>query len=135
MSVSEYGVIIQAGTVESWTTNHSHQQSIEDVLNHIAEKAGSQLAAGARAFDVVQDAVAAMEICELFNAGKGAALNEDGEHEVRSHFTDVLKDIINAIESIARSGYSGWGIRKFRCRSLCSRGKASNPCCTRCTRP
>ena len=91
MSISKYGVIIHAGTIESWTTNHIHQQSIEDTLNRIAEKAGSQLAAGARALDVVQDAVAAMETCELFNAGKGAALNEDGEHEVRSHFSNILK--------------------------------------------
>ena len=97
MSISKYGVIIHAGTNESWTTNHTYQQSIEDTLHCIAEKAGSQLAAGARALDVVQDAVAAMETCELFNAGKGAALNEDGEHEVRSHFLNVLKDITNTM--------------------------------------
>ena len=97
MSVSKYGVIIHAGTIESWTTNCNHQQSIEDTLNRITEKAGSQLAAGARAVDVVQDAVAAMETCELFNAGKGAAVNEDGEYEVRYHFSNVLKNVINTI--------------------------------------
>lgn len=91
MSISTYGVIIHAGATESWTTNHTHQQSIEETLNLIAEKAGSQLAAGARAIDVVQDAVAAMETCELFYAGKGAVLNEDGEHEVRSRFSSILK--------------------------------------------
>ena len=110
MSVSTYGVIIHAGTIESWTTTHTHQQIIEDTLNRIAEKAGSQLAAGARAVDVVQNAVATMETCELFNARKGAALNEDGEHEVRSHLSNVLKDIIKTMKYIAGGGHSGWGI-------------------------
>ena len=93
MSVSKSSVIIHAGTIESWTSNCFHQQNIEDTLNRIIEKAGSQLAAGA--VDVVQDAVAAVETCELFNAGKGAAVNKDGEHETRSHFSNVLKNIIN----------------------------------------
>ena len=90
MSISKYGIIIHAGTSESWTTRYAHQQTIEDMLNRIVEKAKSQLAAGARAVDVVQDAVAAMEACESFNAGKGAALNEDEKHEVRSHLFAVL---------------------------------------------
>ena len=85
MSFSKYGIIIHAGISESWTTSYAHQQTIEDILNRIVEKAKSHLAAGARAVDVVQDAVAAMEACEFFNAGKGAALNKDKEHEVRSH--------------------------------------------------
>ncbi len=97
MSVSNYGIVIHAGTTESWTTNSTHQQTIEDILNRIAEEAGSQLAAGERAVDVVRDVVAAMETCELFNAGKGAALNEDGEHEVCSHFSSILKDITNTV--------------------------------------
>ena len=59
-------------------------------MNRIVEKAKSQSVAGARAVDVVQDAVAAMEACEIFNARKGAAFNEDKEHEVRSHLLAVL---------------------------------------------
>ena len=90
MSISKYGIIVHAGTNESWTTRYAHQQTIEDILDRIAEQAKSQLAAGARAVDVVQNAVAAMETCELFNAGKGAALNEDKEHEVRSDLFGVL---------------------------------------------
>ena len=90
MSISKYGIIIHAGTSESWTTSYAHQQTIEDILNRIVEKAKSQLTAGAKAVDVVQNAVAAMEACEFFNAGKGAVLNEDKEHEVRSHLFSVL---------------------------------------------
>jgi beta-aspartyl-peptidase (threonine type) len=46
------------------------------------------LAGGGRALDAVQAAVVAMEDSPHFNAGHGAALNADGEHELDSSIMD-----------------------------------------------
>ena len=83
MSGSKYAVALHAGATESWKTDPTHQQRVESILNEVALEAGSRLSCGAKALDVVQAAVSALEDCEHFNAGRGAVLNEDGEHEVR----------------------------------------------------
>lgn len=82
MAVSRYCAILHAGTTESWQTNLAHQKGVESILQSVVQKAGAQWAIGAKALDVVQSVVAALEDCTHFNAGKGAVLNEDGKHEV-----------------------------------------------------
>lgn len=81
-AASETYFALHAGVSESWETDLNRQQEIEQVLVEIAETARSNLSAGASALDVVEAAVVALEDCSLFNAGKGAALSEDGSHEV-----------------------------------------------------
>ena len=51
-------------------------------LSRILSDGGARLAAGARALDVVTEAVRALEDCPHLNAGRGAVLNAAGEHEL-----------------------------------------------------
>lgn len=82
MTPAKYGIVIHAGTSDVWNNDTPHQQQVEETLKNIAQVALAKLQFGSRALDVVQDAVMSLENCPLFNAGKGAVLNEDGEHEV-----------------------------------------------------
>jgi beta-aspartyl-peptidase (threonine type) len=62
-----------------------------EARDHLAEslRAGwAVLKAGGRALDAVQAAVIVMEDSPHFNAGHGAALNHDGEHELDSSIMD-----------------------------------------------
>lgn len=82
MAAARYAVALHAGTCDTWNNNAFHQQEIEKILNHIAETARAKLLSGAKAVDVVQAVVMSLEDYPWFNAGKGAVLNQDGEHEV-----------------------------------------------------
>lgn len=81
--VSNFHFALHAGITETWETGLPRQQEISRVLCEITDNARSQLIGGATAIDVVQAAALAMEDYPLFNAGKGAMLNEAREHEVR----------------------------------------------------
>ncbi|KAL8942744.1 MAG: hypothetical protein Q9216_001492 [Gyalolechia sp. 2 TL-2023] len=83
-----YTILIHAGTTESWSGDAGYQKETEQVLFGIAKKAGSMLASGVKSVDVVEYAVSELEDCPLFNAGKGAALNEKGKHELEAGIVD-----------------------------------------------
>ncbi|OXV07802.1 hypothetical protein Egran_04435 [Elaphomyces granulatus] len=85
-ALSETTFALHAGTTESWETNLPHQQAIEQVLGEITEIARASLLAGASALDVVETAVIALEDCPFFNAGTGAALNEDARSSHRRRY-------------------------------------------------
>ena len=80
----KYGVALHAGTCDIWNHDAKYQQEVEEILGEIAERAGAKLRSGETAIDVVQAVVVSLENCPLFNAGKGAILNEDGEHELEA---------------------------------------------------
>ena len=82
MAAAKYCVALHAGTCDTWNNDTSYQESVEKILNEIAQTAKAKLLYGAKALDVVQAVVVSLEDCPWFNAGKGAVLNEDGEHEV-----------------------------------------------------
>ena len=77
-----YCLVLHAGTSDACETDPERVQDIEQILHLLATSAGDQLRSGIRALDVVQFVVAALEDCPLFDAGKGAALNVEGSHEV-----------------------------------------------------
>lgn len=85
MATAKFAVALHAGTSDTWNNDAVHQQEVEKILKTIAETAGAKLSSGAKAIDVVQAVVTSLEDCPLFNAGKGAVLNKDSEHEVPSH--------------------------------------------------
>ena len=112
MDGSNYVLALHAGTNESWKTNPSLQKTIEDTLHAIVKRAGANLSAGAKAVDVVQDAVSDLEDCDLFNAGKGSILNEDCEHEVSETIecatqAKMLKAVGVKLEAAIVDGASG----------------------------
>jgi len=60
------------------TREKAYRQGLEDAL-----KAGhAVLSAGGAALDAVEAAVRSLEDCPLFNAGRGAVFNADGQHEM-----------------------------------------------------
>jgi beta-aspartyl-peptidase (threonine type) len=60
----------------------SHADEVRRALEDVLEAAARQLEDGDTALDVVTAAVRAMESCELFNAGHGSALCDDGTVEL-----------------------------------------------------
>lgn len=88
MATAKFAVALHAGTSDTWNYDAFHQQEVEKILKTIAETAGAKLSSGAKALDVVQAVVTSLEDCPFFNAGKGAVLNEEGEHEVTSDPSD-----------------------------------------------
>ena len=84
-------MVLHGGTSEFWETDSIRQREIEQILRATVAEAGSRLSSGATSLDVVQFVVSVLEDYPLFNAGKGAVLNEDGEHEVNFWHYDLLK--------------------------------------------
>lgn len=58
------------------------QNEIETALRRVCTAGSHMLERGASAIDTVVATVASMEDCELFNAGKGAVMTAQGDHEV-----------------------------------------------------
>lgn len=77
----------------------------QEAREHLAaalEAGWSRLKAGASAVDAVEAAVVVMEESPHFNAGYGAALNEDGEHELDASIMDGASLAAGAVMSVRR---------------------------------
>jgi len=57
---------------------------VEAALPELTEVGAAMLRDGAPAIDVVEEAVVALEECELFQAGRGAVLSAAGRHELEA---------------------------------------------------
>lgn len=76
------------GTIDPASFPQERRIACAHALRRIATAAWAALERGASALDVVEDAVASLEDCELFNAGHGAVLNRDGEAELDAAIMD-----------------------------------------------
>ncbi|KXH34238.1 multidrug resistance protein fnx1 [Colletotrichum salicis] len=98
---SPFGIVLHGGASESWIGDDVSYATTKAFLKNLVEKAEERLRAGSRAIDVATEVVAELEDFPEFNAGKGAAVNRDGVHEVRirlSHNTANIKLIINNLK-------------------------------------
>lgn len=82
MASQRYAIVLHAGAAESWIGDAASRKATEAFLEDLISDCNEALSAGRSAVDVVADAVAALEDYPDFNAGKGAAVNDDGFHEV-----------------------------------------------------
>lgn len=82
MSQSRSWSVILHGGCSNSSPDFKTQQEIQQNLISILNTTVTTLKAGATAREAVIHAVAALEDCPLFNAGKGAALTIEGDHEV-----------------------------------------------------
>jgi beta-aspartyl-peptidase (threonine type) len=73
-----------------------------DALRRIAADAWRALRAGASAVDAVEQAVAALEDCPLFNAGIGAVLNADGVAELDAAIMRGSDRACGAVAAVTR---------------------------------
>lgn len=78
---SPWRFILHGGCGESCPDAH-RQQEISRHLRETGEKISAALAKGMKARDAVALAISALEDCPVFNAGHGAALNQEGIHQV-----------------------------------------------------
>lgn len=77
-------MLLHAGCTNRWPSKQQ-RQAAELVLRKTVEHGTSFLNSGASAVDIAVEVVRLLEDCELFNAGIGAALTAEGDHEVSLH--------------------------------------------------
>jgi len=77
-----------AGTVNRNRVTPEKIREYEQALQDILLAGQKELAAGASALDVVENAVHRLEDCPLFNAGKGAVYTSEGTHELDATIMD-----------------------------------------------
>lgn len=82
MTLARFALHGGAGVIERAHLTADGEAEYRSALQRIAAEAWVQLQAGATALDVVEQAVAALEECPLFNAGHGAVLNHAGDVEL-----------------------------------------------------
>ena len=72
-------LLIHGGATNLKFVNNKNRIEYVNHLKGIIRKAGTRLINGEFSIDVVVQAVKDLENCELFNAGRGAVLNEIGK--------------------------------------------------------
>lgn len=77
-----------SGTMDPAQFPPTRRRACVEALRRVAAEAWTRLRQGATALDAVEVAVAALEDCELFNAGHGAVLNRDAEAELDAAIMD-----------------------------------------------
>ena len=102
---SHWQFILHGGCGEGCPDAH-RQQKISRHLCETGEKISAALAKGMMAKDAVALAISTLEDCPVFNAGHGAALNQEGIHQVSScNFagTQLRKTTENLLHSLKRA--------------------------------
>lgn len=102
----------------------SRQRDIMRGLQTVGEIAADTLKKGPKAKDVVVLAISAFEDFPMFNAGRGAALNRAGVHEVSSTLSALSPigqdpappQVLTATKTERR--HCGWTLRRLRRRGL-----------------
>ncbi|RDW63732.1 hypothetical protein BP6252_11277 [Coleophoma cylindrospora] len=83
-----YSVALHAGAAESWFGAADTRTKTEAFIKDVIMLAETQLLNGIKAVDVVTNIVEQLENHPQFNAGKGAAINIDGFHELEAAVID-----------------------------------------------
>ncbi|CAO97238.1 isoaspartyl peptidase/L-asparaginase [Erwinia tasmaniensis] len=91
-----------AGAIARASMNAGDEQRYRQALSLIVADAQSRLAAGQSALDVVTEAVRQLEECPLFNAGRGAVLTHQGQHELDACVMDGSTRAAGAVAGVTR---------------------------------
>jgi beta-aspartyl-peptidase (threonine type) len=71
-----------AGTISPELMTPAREKAYRDALDHALRMGHAVLKDGGAALDAVEAAIRVLEDSPLFNAGKGAVFNADGQHEM-----------------------------------------------------
>ena len=71
-----------AGTISPELMTPAREKAYRDALDHALRMGHAVLHEGGAALDAVEAAIRVLEDSPLFNAGKGAVFNADGQHEM-----------------------------------------------------
>lgn len=75
------------------------------MLGRLLDQGKQMLAEGAQGLDVVEITIQQLEDSELFNAGRGCVLNEQGEHELDASIMDGQSLACGAVASVRTTRY------------------------------
>lgn len=104
-----FGIIFHGGAEESCRGNEQTEEVMHKFLGKLTTVARNGLESGCRAIDVVATITEHMENFTLFNAGKGAALNRAGYHEVwKTTLVPHYLQTNRMLPCIARGRYRRW---------------------------
>ncbi len=81
-----YAIAIHGGAGDP--TEPEYQAPKTAMLNKLLDQGTRMLADGAQGLDVVEALIKQMEDSDLFNAGRGCVLNEQGQHELDASIMD-----------------------------------------------
>ncbi|MGI4857949.1 MAG: isoaspartyl peptidase/L-asparaginase family protein [Janthinobacterium lividum] len=91
-----------AGTLLRAAMSDTAEAGYRAALRAVLEAGQAILASGGSALDAVTEAVRLLEECPLFNAGRGAVLNEDGTHELDAAIMDGASRAAGAVAGVTR---------------------------------
>ncbi len=86
--MSKYAIAIHGGASEATPLLRDHQKEYEECLKTIVQEGYHLLENGSSALDAVETCVKQLEDNPLFNAGRGSALNRNGEVEMDASIMD-----------------------------------------------
>jgi len=89
-----------AGGPVRGTMSPDKEKAYLDKLNEALQLGSGILAAGGCSLDAVEAVVRFMEDCPLFNAGKGAVLNENGKAELDASIMDGMTGMAGAVAGV-----------------------------------
>ncbi|MEE8294406.1 MAG: isoaspartyl peptidase/L-asparaginase [Sphingomonadales bacterium] len=104
ISMPSYAIVIHggAGTIMPSNMTSEREEAYKNALKTALSAGEDILKTGGTAMDAVQAAILIMEDSELFNAGKGAVFNSDGEHELDAAIMDGKTLKSGAIAGVRR---------------------------------
>jgi beta-aspartyl-peptidase (threonine type) len=89
-----------AGGPAKGTMTAAVEQEYLDKLNEALKLGSGILASGGSSLDAVESVIKFMEDCPLFNAGKGAVLNENGKAELDASIMDGRTGMAGAVAGV-----------------------------------
>jgi L-asparaginase / beta-aspartyl-peptidase len=89
-----------AGGPVKGTMSEEKEKMYLDRLNEALKLGSTILSDGGNSLDAVETVVRFMEDCPLFNAGKGAVLNENGKAELDASIMDGLTGMAGAVAGV-----------------------------------
>ncbi|XP_031432753.2 uncharacterized protein LOC116222495 [Clupea harengus] len=84
----DFTLLIHGGAGEDVSLNQKVVEVLEFALETALKLGAQVLRNGGSSLDAVERSVVALEDCFLFNAGKGAVYNKDGDHELEASIVD-----------------------------------------------
>jgi beta-aspartyl-peptidase (threonine type) len=89
-SMNNFGIAIHggAGTILRSTMTSEKEHAYKSALSEALNAGYDLLASGKPALEAVEAAIIKLEDCPLFNAGKGAVFNANGQHEMDASIMD-----------------------------------------------
>jgi len=102
MPESKTSIVVHggAGTISKKGLTPTKERNIRNALIHAVFKGNQILERGGTAVNAVTEAVAVLEDCEYFNAGKGSVFTHDGDHEMDAAIMDGRNGRVGSVSSV-----------------------------------